>query len=458
MSDNIIAIDCARNIDADVNATVDAEKIITQDGIAKIFAERHVDRLRYCHSAAAWFEFTGTHWRRDQTKRAFEFVRDLAREKSEGRKEHRTMRSVAFANGVERFAQSDPLLAVTADQWDRDPYLLGTPGGTVDLRTGKMGPAAPGDMITKITAVAPTEYLDFHVWPKFVSEAAGGDDDLIRFLQQWAGYCLTGDTREHALVFGYGPGGNGKSVFLSTVMGIMGAYAVMAPAETFATSFGDRHPTELAMLRGARFVGASETEQGRTWAESRIKQLTGGDKIAARLMRQDFFEFLPEFKLTIIGNYQPQLHNVDDALRRRFNIVPFTHRPAKPDHGLETALRDEWPEILRWMIEGCLDWQQNGLMRSDRVMEATETYFSDQDLLGQWLTALCNCEPGDNKLKEPSTALYASWAQYAKTAGTKPESQKAFAGNLQKRGFVPIRTKAFRGYAGIALKLMTGDG
>src|SRR5262249_40615227 len=153
---------------------------------------------------------------------------------------------------------------------------------------------------------------------------------------------------------------------------------------TFTASKNDRHPTDLAKLRGARLVTSSETEQGRAWAESRLKAMTGADRISARFMRQDFFEFDPHFKLTIIGNHQPVLQNVDEAMRRRINMIPFTRKPAVIDRDLETKLMAEAPGILQWMIDGCLDWQANGLVRPDVVKVATDNYFADQDTFGQW--------------------------------------------------------------------------
>jgi hypothetical protein len=179
---------------------------------------------------------------------------------------------------VEAFARADPQLAVTAEIWDRDPWLLGTPGGTVDLRTGELRTARREDFITKQTGAAP-EPGEPRRWLQFLREATAGDSELVRFLQQVAGYCLTGSTREHSLFFIYGPGGNGKSVFLNLLNYVLGDYATTAAMETFTASKHDRHPTDLAMLNGARLVSASETEEGRAWAESRIKQLTGGDKI-----------------------------------------------------------------------------------------------------------------------------------------------------------------------------------
>jgi putative DNA primase/helicase len=247
-----------------------------------------------------------------------------------------------------------------------------------------------------MTDAGPADIADCPIWTRFLTESAGGDAELVRFLQQWCGYSLTGAIREHALVFVYGGGGNGKGVFMNTVSGIMGEYATMAAMDTFTASRSDKHPTDLARLKGARLVTASETEKGHSWAEARIKALTGGDKIAARFMRQDFFEFQPQFKLVVIGNHKPVLHNVDDAARRRFNIVPFIRKPETPDRQLEQKLQGEWPAILRWMIEGCLDWQRNGLVRPASVKETTEAYFSDQDLLGQWQAEKCDAEPTNN--------------------------------------------------------------
>jgi putative DNA primase/helicase len=333
--------------------------IVTEDSVALQFAELNGDKLRYCHDAGAWFQWTGNIWHQNSTGLAFQWARELARTlvKERPARVRYVSSKTAFAAGVERFCKSDPAFAVTIDNWDTDPWPLGTPGGTVDLRTAELRPAIQNDFITKSTAVAPAITAECPTWVHFLHEATDRDVELARFLQQWAGYCLTGITREHALVFVFGPGGNGKTVFNNVLAGILADYATTAAMETFASSMSDRYPTDLAMLRGARFVTASETEEGRPWAETRIKAMTGGDRISARFMRQDFFTYKPQFKITIIGNHKPVLRNVDDAARRRFSIVPFVHEPASPDPELE-AKQAEWPGILRWMIDGCLDWQR----------------------------------------------------------------------------------------------------
>lgn len=302
--------------------------------------------------------------------------------------------------------------------------------------------------ITKSTSVAPIAGIPA-AWLKFLFETTGGDVGLIRYMQQICGYCLTGDTREHALFFIYGPGGNGKSVFLNTLNSIMGDYAVTAPIDIFLSSKGDRHPTELAMLRGARLVAATETEEGRPWKESLLKQLTGGDKISARFMRQDFFSYTPQFKLVIIGNHKPRLRNVDEAMRRRIHIIPFMQTPANPDKHLEEKLRAEYQQILNWMIAGTTDWQKNGFQIPPAVKNATDEYFSAQDLFGQWLNECCDVGSGNSSAATP---LFDSWKQYAERRGERPGSMPSFADNLVKRGFEKRRTRTANLYDGIALK------
>jgi P4 family phage/plasmid primase-like protien len=420
---------------------------LTEDGIALAFTAKHKHALRYCHHTGAWFQWNGSIWRREETKLAFSWARQVCRAIArDAGKTKATLSRAATAAAVERFAQSDRAFAVTSEIWDTDPWLLGTPGGAVDLRTGMRRPAMAADYITKTTAVTPGELGDCPVWLAFLRQATGGDTEFARFLQQWCGYSLTGITREHALLFVYGPGGNGKSVFLNTVSGILGDYCRTAAMDTFTTTPGDRHPTDLAMLRGARLVTATETEEGRAWAEARIKQLTGGDPISARFMRQDFFSFLPQFKLTIAGNHKPTLKNVDEAARRRFNIAPFLHTPPQPDRGLETRLRDEWPGILAWMIAGCVDWQGNGLVRPKVVTDATADYFDAQDIIGRWLAERCILDP---HLQEKPGRLVSDCRTWAADNGETPPTPAQFRSALERtRGirYVTVRgTQHVRG-------------
>lgn len=431
------------------------DELVTEDSAAARFIEQHVDELRFCHSLGRWYLWNGFAWSIDRKGIAFHWARELARELSSSQdppKRYITSRT-SFAKGVEKFAKHDPRVAVTSEDWDCDPLLLGTPGGTVDLRHGELRASKPSEGITKTTSVAPSENR-CPKWLSFLQEATDGDHDLIRFLQQWCGYCLTGLTREHALVFVYGPGGNGKSVFLNVVTSILKDYATTAAMDTFTASKSDKHPADLAMLRGARLVTASETEEGRAWAEARIKLMTGGDLITARHMRQNFFTFVPQFKLMIVGNHKPILHNIDEAARRRFNIVPFTVTPHMPDKDLSNKLAAESPAILQWMIKGCLDWLANGLIRPASVTAATNSYFSDQDLMAQWLEDCCEVDRTNHRIWDRSSDLFESWTEYVRKAGEPSESKKAFGQSMQRRGFEPCRAPSggARAFRSIRLK------
>jgi putative DNA primase/helicase len=261
------------------------------------------------------------------------------------------------------------------------------------------------------------------------------------------GYCLTGSVSEHALFFWYGTGANGKSTFANVKRRLLGDYASPIGSELLMWSNHDRHPTELAKLRGVRLAVASEIERGKTWAESKIKALTGGDEIQARFMRQDFFEFTPQFKLVIIGNHKPSLRAVDEAIRRRLHLVPFTVTipPAKRDKHLEAKLMAEGPAILRWAIDGCLEWQRQGLDPPKIVQAATQEYLASEDTFELWRET---CLISDPTAWTPSGDLWESWRRFAERAGEPPGSQKTFANTLTDHGFKPCRRDAGRGYYG----------
>lgn len=425
---------------------------ITEDDAANAFAFKYQHQLAYCHDQGSWFQFDGSIWRAQRTPLAFHYARELARRLSKMSSSPAPMKKVRFAAGVETFAKSDPVFARTSDFWDRDPFLLGTPDGTVDLRTGRLRPSIPTDNITKATAVSPIETPDCPIWNSFLTDTTDSDPDLIRFLQQMAGYALTGSIKEHALFFVYGPGGNGKGVFLNTIQAILSDYAQTAAMDTFQAVKHAGHPADLAMLRGARLATAQETEEGGAWAEARIKSMTGGDPISARFMRQNFFTYVPQFTLIIVGNHKPALRTVDDAMRRRFNIIPFTHEPKTRDPELPEKLKAEYPAILRWMIEGALDWQKNGLIRPKVVLEATEEYFEDQNTMGEWLEQKCDADPKSTIWTERSSTLFASWTQFSKANGIDPGSAKTFKPAMERLGYKFKKDMYGRWFHGVQLR------
>jgi putative DNA primase/helicase len=338
----------------------------SDEALALRFADLHASDLRYVAAWGKWLIWDGARWKFDDTLEAYSLVRKVCRIAAGQCNKLKIASALASAKTVAAAAslsRSDRRLAATVDQWDTDPLSLNAPGGVIDLLTGKLRAHRAADYMTKITAVASEQECPTPIWLAFLDRITDGDAELIAFLQRMAGYALTGTTKEHALFFLHGSGANGKTTFLNAITGIAGDYHTAAPIETFTASKQEHHPTDLAGLRGARLVTSVETEEGRRWAESKIKALTGGDKIAARFMRQDYFEFTPTFKLIIAGNHKPGLRSVDEAIRRRFHLVPFnvTIPPEQRDKSLGDRLRTEWPGILAWMIDGCLQWQERGL-------------------------------------------------------------------------------------------------
>jgi putative DNA primase/helicase len=225
-------------------------------------------------------------------------------------------------------------------------------------------------------------------------------------------------------------------------------YSRTAPIETFVASRSEHHPTDLAGLQGARLVTVAETEDGRRWDESKIKSLTGGDRISARFMRQDYFEFTPVLKLVIAGNHKPALRSVDEAIRRRLHLIPFTVTipPAERDQSLSQSLRAEWGGILSWAMRGCLEWQRRGLDPPPSVREATKAYLEAEDALAQWIEASCVQRPNAVETVEN---LFRSWKDWAESAEEFVGSQKRFSQNLADRGFKHKRLsggkRAFQG-------------
>jgi putative DNA primase/helicase len=416
----------------------------TDDRIADVFAEEHRNDLRYVAAWGKWFEWRGGCWREEKTLRAFHLIRETCRAQGIERASMAKM-----VGAVQTLARADRRLAATIEQWDADPMLLNTPDGVIDLKTGDLRPHRPSDYMTMITAVGPRG--DCPKWKAFLHRVSGGDEALIAYLQRVAGYCLTGLTSEQAMFFGYGVGANGKGTFLHTIGSVLGDYCKTAAIETFTESKSDRHPTELARLHGARLVVATETEKGRHWAEARIKMLTGGDVVTAHFMRMDDFEYTPRYKLFFSGNHKPGLRSVGEAMRRRVNMIPFdvVIPKGERDVHLEAKLRDEWPGILQWMIDGCLDWQERELAPPEAVTTATDEYFTAQDSFSLWVEDRCERDP---TAWTKTTELFASWKDWAEKAGVRYGTMAEFGETLTKEGFIWRHTGIGNGYRGLRVR------
>ncbi len=429
---------------------------LSHDALAEAFSEAYGADWRYVSKWGKWYGWRGDGWIEDEAERIVGLAKLTTRESLQWPEaasltpsSRRDINSIGTAKALLSFARSKTEIAASVDQWDTDPLLLGVPGGVIDLASGQMLQPARTQYITKRCAVAPAAGKP-ELWLKYLDRAHEGVDSVIAYLQRYAGYCATGETKEHALAFLYGTGRNGKGVFLETVSGILGDYARTASMDTFTEQKHPAHSTELARLHGARLVITEEAAQGSRWNEGRVKHMTGGGKITAHYMRQDDFEFTPSFKLLIAANHKPMLRSVDEAIKSRIHLVHFnvTIPPEERDKDLLKKLQAEWPQILGWILDGCAEWQRTGLAVPAQILDATEKYVEAEDVMGAWLDECCE-RTGEND----GRTLYESYRKWCEAQGEYPTSRRSWANTMLERTFDLRKSSGKSIYVGVSLKL-----
>lgn len=389
-----------------------------------------------------WMHWNGSIWEKDRTNAARRVILkhlisvtgwDMSRRLRDS--ERKALCDLPKIEKVEKVARI--LKCTVPETFDSNLFLLSTPGGVVDLQTATLSKANPEHYITKSTKVTPDfsrcEEKDI---PHFMSvlERAHGGPEMVEYLRRWCYYILTGDTRFECFLFVYGPGGSGKSTFIHVLRELAGDYAVAAAMQTFSESKGAEHSTEIAGLAGARLVTATETEKNSRWNESRIKTLTGRDKISARFMRCDYFQFDPQFKLAIAGNHKPRLRSVGEEMRRRIHLVnfPTSFKDGEKVENIRELLDDEMPGILAWAIRGGDSWRSKGMSRPAAVDAAIADYLNAEDTLGAWLDECCIVAHGK---RCRSIDAYTSYSKFVEAAGEGVQAQKGFVQELEQRGF-----------------------
>jgi len=331
--------------------------------------------------------------------------------------------------------------------------------GILNLRFGRLLPHDPEYLITKLAPVFFQPDATCPTWLNFLNRIMQGNPRLIAYLQKAVGYSLTGSTVEQILQFLYGLGANGKTTFIDIIMIMLGDYAVQTTTETLMVKKNSGIPNDLAALKGARFVAAQEVESGQRLSESLIKQLTGGDRISARFLHAEFFEFKPQFKLWMSGNSRPIIRGGDHGIWRRMKEIPFTVQipPEEQDRKLSEKLRGELPGIFNWALDGCLAWQKEGrLIPPDEVMAATENYRSEMDILGQFIEDRCLTGPG---FQVSAKELYGAYVDWSESQGERrPMSQQFFGMRIVERGFERGRqTGGAVRYKGLGLRASEGS-
>jgi putative DNA primase/helicase len=344
-----------------------------------------------------------------------------------------------------------PELNIKTDDLDRDPWLFNVKNGTIDLRMGEMREHRQEDLITRIANVEYDLNADCPVWKKFVMEIMNYNADLIHFIQNAAGWAITGDTSEQSMFILFGTGANGKSTFLNTIMNLLGDYAIATPTETFMKKSGDQITNDIARLRGTRFVTTTEAEYGKRLSEPLIKQITGNDRMTARFLYGEFFNFVPTFKIWMATNHKPVIKGTDHGIWRRIKLIPFLTRieEENQDKHLEQKLMREGPGILNWLIEGARRWRNEGLKTPSIIVSATDEYRAEMDVIGNFLKERCiQGEEGCIKARE----LFKCYQEWCDDHNEHAVSERFFGLRLKELGLEQKRMNDGRYWHGIQIR------
>lgn len=433
---------------------------LSELGNAERLVYHHGKNIKYCNELE-WLIWNGKRWEQDVTKKietlAAQTFRKLYESESEAERgwakkcEKRSIR-------MNSILDARPMVAVKKSEFDSHKFLFNCGNGVIDLKTGELLPHDRKYMLTKISNIDYDLNAECPNWIRFMESIFKDQDgetnyEIIDFLQKAIGYTLTGDTSEQVMFFLYGTGRNGKSTFINTIQNLLGDYGRQTNSDTFIKKKNDNAVNnDIARLDGARFVSAVESEEGQQLSESLVKQVTGGEKISARFLRQEFFEFVPEFKVFFTTNHMPIVRNNDNGIWRRIRLIPFTVTIPKDqvDKDLPKKLEKEMPGILNWAVKGCLKWQKEGLGEPAAVMKATDEYREDMDILGPYINENCIINP---MAKVESRVLYDDYKKWCYQNDELELKNRSFYRQLVTRGFKKERGTANKiFFYGIGLK------
>jgi putative DNA primase/helicase len=421
-------------------------------GNAQRLVNEHGTDLHYCYPWKQWLTWQGKRWMPDESgeifRRAKKTARAIATKETEGADDTTFKKLISWSQQtlneqrlqrMVKNAQSEPGVAVLPDQFDCDPWLLNCENGTLDLHTSELRKHRRSDFITKLCPVSYDPAAQCPLWEAFVRKIFDDQADLIWFMQKALGSALTGDTREEKVFLLHGVGANGKTTLLETFRTLLNDYARQADFTTFLHKDKDSVRTDLARLRGARFVSAVEAEQGRRLAEVVVKQMTGQDTVTARQLFQAEFEYKPVFKLFLAANHRPVIRGTDEGIWRRICLIPFSVVIPKKeqDKTLGAKLTAELPCILNWALFGCRAWQEEGLEPPDVVSAVNKEYRDESDMLGNFIAACCELGQYHQVRTSDLHSAYVVWS------GDKQITQNAFGRMLTDRGY-PIHNQRWR--------------
>jgi putative DNA primase/helicase len=424
----------------------------------------HGKDIRYNALWKKWVVWNGTRWELDDGylihDRGLKMIRGIyeellktsdIRDRLEIEKHGMQSESARRRKALIEVASWIPELNLKTDDLDKDPWLFNVKNGTIDLRTGEMREHRQEDFITRIADVEYDGNADCPAWKQFIMEIMDYNAEIIHFIQNAAGWAITGDTSEQTMFILFGTGANGKSTFLNTIMNLLGDYAIATPTETFMRKSGEQITNDIARLRGTRFVTTTEAEHGKRLSEPLIKQITGNDRMTARFLYGEFFNFTPTFKIFMATNHKPVIKGTDHGIWRRIKLIPFVTRieEEKQDKHLEKKLMREGPGILNWLVEGARRWCGEGLKTPNIIIRATDEYRSEMDVIGNFIKEHCDQKPG---VKIKARELFKCYQEWCDDHNEHAVSERFLGLRLKEMGLDQKRMNDGRYWQGIQIK------
>jgi putative DNA primase/helicase len=448
-----------------VNELTNGSIQFTDSTNAERFIKEFGGDIRYNKAWKKWVVWNGKFWETDESgalvhEKGLLMVRNIYREilKTDDHKERleienfaKLSESIRRRENFVKAAQYVPSLNITSDDLDPDPWLMNVQNGTINIITGELTGHRQGNMITKIANVNYDPSADCPLWKQFIREIMDYKPELVQFVQTAAGWTMTGDISEQVMFILYGTGANGKSTFLNTSQHILGDYSTSTNTETFMKKNGDQYTNDVARLRGTRFVTTTEAEQGRRLSEPLIKKIAGNEKLTARFLYGEYFTFLPTFKIWMATNHKPIIKGTDHGIWRRIMLIPFTTTipKEKQDRHLEAKLKREASGILNWLLEGAARWREEKLQAPDIVLNATDEYRGEMDVIGIFLKERCRI---DIQLQIRIRELYKAYADWCDENKEHAVSERFFSSRLKEMGYEQKRNSEARFWSGLGLK------
>lgn len=444
------------------NKQIEKDKIqLTEYGLAESFAKYFGENVRFDHKRNRFLIWSGSFWEEDTDggiERKMKHLSDILMEegKTEKNKDLMSwavrMQTNAKFNNIKNLIKTIKPIAITGEEFDTKPMLLGVKNGVVDLSTGLLRDGQRNDYVSMFSPVEFDPVAISGIWEQFIETTFEGDMELIHYIQMALGYSLTGDMGEQVIFICYGEGENGKSIFFSVINKILGDYAKTASSNLFKKNPFNTQTNDVAEIERARFLTNAESIKGAHLDEERIKSISGGDRVTARKLHQNNFSFYPQCKIWLYTNNYPKIDDESYGMKRRLRVIEFAHKITADERidNYDLVMMNEAPGILNWLVKGCLDWQKEGLKKIPASIDkSTEDYYAENNPLNDYLE---DRTEKDEEGEVSTSLLYTDYKLWMAERRKTPETQTRFGRLMNQLPYSRIKKSDANYYVSLKIK------